>query len=422
MSDRLVSIDTAKTILQQLPYDVQQAILALWVANHDDLLVHKAGDETLTGVKTFAAKTNTTEIDVSPLSPSTNALVKLIAAKTWATMSDQAGALSLINQTDGRTPLKIDPAAITGALVILEAAVQLGVDVDLQGHNLLNIANVNIANGLLQLDGNGKIPASLLTIDAMEYKGKWNASTNSPALADGTGSPGDMYRVNVAGTQNLGSGTQTFAVGDLIIANESTVWEKLQATDAVTSVAGLNGDITASALRSALALVVGVNVQAWSSQLDAIAALTNVDGNILQRKSGAWTSRTVAQYLADLVAGGLPYDMSIPHTAAGTQRAVGYGVNALGIRLQRAFTLKQVNYRVSTDDASGNTGVEIRKNGAQVVSTAVSLAPGNFTGNGYTINNLTVAFAAGDVLTVYISAIGTTPGTGMTADLLGITA
>jgi len=420
MSDRLVSIDTAKTILQQLPYDVQQAILALWVANHDDLLVHKASDETITGVKTFAAKTNTTEIDVSPLSPSTNALVKLIAAKTWATMSDQAGALSLINQTDGRTPLKIDPAAITGALVILEAAVQLGVDVDLQGHNLLNIANVNIANGLLQLDGNGKIPASLLTIDAMEYKGKWNASTNSPALADGTGSPGDMYRVNVAGTQNLGSGSQTFAVGDLIIANESTVWEKLQATDAVTSVAGLKGDITASALRSALALVVGVNVQAWSAQLDAIAALTNVDDNILQRKSGAWTSRTVAQYLADLVAGGLPYDFSITHS--NSTRAVGYGANPMGIRLRRNIVVTEVNYRFNTDDASGSSGVELRKNGVQVTGTAQTLAVGNFTGNGSTVTGLSAAFSAGDVLTLYLSSVGTTPGAGFVADIRAVTA
>lgn len=81
--------------------------------------------------------------------------------------------------------------------------------------------------------------ALALQVAAMEYKGAWNASTNSPTLADGAGGTGDVYRVSVAGTQNLGSGNITFGVGDNIIYN-GTIWEKIDNTqEAITS-----GDVT----------------------------------------------------------------------------------------------------------------------------------------------------------------------------------
>lgn len=82
-----------------------------------------------------------------------------------------------------------------------------------------------INNGIASLDSNGKIPSSQLTVDVLEYKGTWNASTNTPTLADGTGNTGDLYRVSVAGTQDLGSGSIIFEVGDYVVYNGAT-WEK----------------------------------------------------------------------------------------------------------------------------------------------------------------------------------------------------
>lgn len=64
------------------------------------------------------------------------------------------------------------------------------------------------------------------TITALNYQGTWNANTNNPVLADGVGAAGDFYVVNVAGTQNLGSGAITFAIGDIVIYN-GFVWQKL---------------------------------------------------------------------------------------------------------------------------------------------------------------------------------------------------
>ena len=86
--------------------------------------------------------------------------------------------------------------------------------------------SLGTANGIATLDENGRIPYSQLPESAIEYKGTWSADTNTPTLADGTGTLGDMYIVSVAGTQNLGSGAISFEVGDRVLYDGS-VWQKL---------------------------------------------------------------------------------------------------------------------------------------------------------------------------------------------------
>lgn len=63
-------------------------------------------------------------------------------------------------------------------------------------------------------------------IGALNYKGTWNASTNSPALASGVGTKGDYYVVSVAGTTTL-DGISTWYVGDWAAFNGS-VWQRLE--------------------------------------------------------------------------------------------------------------------------------------------------------------------------------------------------
>ena len=108
------------------------------------------------------------------------------------------------------------------------------------------------ANGYASLDSGGKVPVSQLPNSIMEYQGVWNASTNSPSLADGAGNAdsaiGNVYRVSVAGSQNLGSGSISFDVGDYVILNASKVWEKADTTDAVSSVNGATGAVVVNAI------------------------------------------------------------------------------------------------------------------------------------------------------------------------------
>jgi hypothetical protein len=99
------------------------------------------------------------------------------------------------------------------------------------------------ANGYASLDSQGKVPISQLPSSIMEYKGTWNASTNTPTLANGTGDTGDVYICNVAGTVNFGAGPLTFAVGDYVIYS-GTIWQRSSgAVGTVTSVAAsITGD------------------------------------------------------------------------------------------------------------------------------------------------------------------------------------
>ena len=57
------------------------------------------------------------------------------------------------------------------------------------------------------------------------YSGSWNATTNTPTLADNTGVDGEYYYVSVAGSQDLGSGVIAFSIGDWVKHN-GTVWQK----------------------------------------------------------------------------------------------------------------------------------------------------------------------------------------------------
>jgi len=63
-------------------------------------------------------------------------------------------------------------------------------------------------------------------IGALNYKGTWNASTNTPALASGVGTKGDYYVVSVAGSTAL-DGISTWYVGDWAAFNGS-VWQRLE--------------------------------------------------------------------------------------------------------------------------------------------------------------------------------------------------
>lgn len=63
-------------------------------------------------------------------------------------------------------------------------------------------------------------------IGALNFKGTWNASTNTPTLASGVGTKGDYFVVGVAGTTNL-DGISNWGVGDWAAYNGS-VWQRVE--------------------------------------------------------------------------------------------------------------------------------------------------------------------------------------------------
>jgi hypothetical protein len=109
-------------------------------------------------------------------------------------------------------------------------------------------ATKGVANGVASLDGSGTVPVSQLpaaVLGALSYQGTWNASTNTPTLTSSVGTKGYYYVVNVAGSTNL-NGITDWQVGDWAVYN-GTVWQKIDNTDAVTSVNGYTGTIVLTA-------------------------------------------------------------------------------------------------------------------------------------------------------------------------------
>ena len=136
-------------------------------------------------------------------------------------------------------------------------------DVIIGTSGVLSSLAFDVANGVPKLDSNGKILVSQLPNSVMEYKGTWNAATNTPTLVNGTGNQGDVYLCNVAGTVNFGAGPIAFVVGDQVIYSGS-IWQRASgATGTVTSVAltesGDSLNITGSPITTSGTINIGFN-------------------------------------------------------------------------------------------------------------------------------------------------------------------
>jgi len=132
-------------------------------------------------------------------------------------------------------------------------------------------------SGVATLDSGGKIPLTQLPdsiLGQVTYMGTWNASTNTPTLVNppATTTLGDYYIVTTGGT----FASITFNIGDWIISNGADGWAKVDNTDAVASVFGrtgtvtaTNGDYTASNITNVPAgSIVATEVQAAINELD----------------------------------------------------------------------------------------------------------------------------------------------------------
>lgn len=233
------------------------------------------------------------------------------------------------------------------------------------------------ANGVASLDGSGKVPTAQLpaaVAGALSYQGTWNASTNTPALASGTGTKGYYYKVSVAGTTTL-DGISDWAVGDSVVF-DGTTWDKINGADPeVLSVAGLTGAITAAALNSALA--------------------TNQSANTVY--AGPTSGGAAAPAFRALVGADVPairYDIATFYPGVP-------GSSQLVMRWQapRAVTVPSgaTNSQASAGTAAtGSTTFTIKKNGTSVGTIAWSASG---TAGTFTVSS-TVSLAAGDVLTI----------------------
>ena len=110
--------------------------------------------------------------------------------------------------------------------------------------NVKLVSNVDVIDASDSiLDAMAKLQGQITGIpQGLVYKGTWNASTNTPTLASGTGVTGEFYIVSVAGNTNL-DGITDWQIGDWAIFVEvgaTDTWQKIDNSQSITGSGATN--------------------------------------------------------------------------------------------------------------------------------------------------------------------------------------
>jgi len=163
-----------------------------------------------------------------------------LAAAAGTSFSDTD--FEVYDNGDSTKVMKFETAAISTATTRTITMPDSNVDLGLIA-TAIQSSEKGANNGVATLDAGGKIPVSQLPNSVMTYEGTWDASTNTPTLADGVGNAGMVYLTTVGGTVDFGSGPITFAPGDWVVYNGAE-WEKAINSNAVVSVNGQTGVVS----------------------------------------------------------------------------------------------------------------------------------------------------------------------------------
>lgn len=157
-----------------------------------------------------------------------------LSSTDWNTFNNKQAAGDYITALTGEatasgpgsSSVTLSTSAVTGKILT---------GINITGGSISATDSILVALGKAQNQINGLLGGAI-------YQSTWNASTNSPTLASGTGTKGYYYIVSVAGSTNL-DGITDWKVGDWAIFN-GTTWDKVDNTDAVSSVNGFTGAVS----------------------------------------------------------------------------------------------------------------------------------------------------------------------------------
>lgn len=246
--------------------------------------------------------------------------------------------------------------------------------------------NAGIAGGVATLDGGGTVPTSQLpsaVLGAVKYQGTWDANANSPTLASSVGTDGYYYVVSVAGSTNL-NGITDWKIGDWAIFN-GTAWQKIDNTDAVTSVNGYTGTVVLT-----------------NTDISGFGTMSTQNANAVAITGGTatLTSLTTATVQASNSGG-----LSLKNSAGTTQMSMGGGGG------------DNVSINVSTNLNGSNAQIDISPTGTGHVhikptgSGSIEIAPTNVgTINNMAIGGTTAAAATVTTLTATSDSAFTSTG------------
>jgi hypothetical protein len=217
-------------------------------------------------------------------------------------------------------------------------------------------------------------------IGALNFKGTWNASTNTPTIVSGVGVKGDYFVVSVAGSTTI-DGISNWGVGDWITYN-GTVWQRVEGG---ADLNGVNISFTGTASGPTYEtsnLASGLTMA--DNEIDADGTDTNIDVVINPKGTGGLG---VGGNTTGVVGGAtITSKFCVKHEGANqtggfvhvnnTTAASGAGIFACRSRgTLAAPTIVQDNDNLATISFAGGDGVDLAL--AARISVEVDGTPGS---------------------------------------------
>ena len=290
----------------------------------------------------------------------------------------QFTSTGIITVTDPAQDVLIGNPGDTGTTVIRNAGLEFPSG-NVQTDAGIPTNQKGAALGVVPLNGATKIDSIYLPAGGLSYQGIWNASTNTPTLADGVGNVGDQWIVGTAGTANLGSGSITFALGDFAVYNSSNVWQDVPVGGTGVTSWGVTGNyrtgivtLESSDITTALSANAIVNSKLQNSNVIVTSGAGLAGGGTINLGGNI----TLTANVRDITAG----------TGVTVTPSTGNYTIAIGQPVATTSSVQFGNVTVSsTIQATGNiTG------GNLSTANTVSVG-GNIIGNNITANTLITA-------------------------------
>ena len=189
----------------------------------------------LTSLSATAPLSYSNTTGVFSISQATTSTDGYLSSTDWNTFYNKQTAGSYITALTGEATatgpgsatVTLSTSAVTGKL--------------LTGLNLAGGGTIAATDSILQAFGKVQNQISGM-VGGVTFQGTWDASTNTPTLTSSVGTKGYYYIVSVAGSTNL-NGITDWKIGDWAIFN-GTTWDKVDNTDAVSSVNGFTGAVS----------------------------------------------------------------------------------------------------------------------------------------------------------------------------------
>jgi len=259
------------------------------------------------------------------------------------------------------------------------------------------------------LDAIASLQAQIDAIaSGLEYQGTWNASTNTPTLASSVGTAGYYYIVAAAGSTNL-NGITDWQIGDWAVFN-GTIWQKIDQSNLVTSVAGRTGAIVLTTADigglGTIATQAANNVSITGGSITGITDLAIADGG-----TGASTAPNARTNLGATTVGSNVFTLANPSAITFPRFNADNTVSALDAPTFRTAigagsgTVTSVAATVPSFLSIGGSPVTssgtlaITLSGTALPTTSGGTGLTSFTANGVVYASSTSALATGSALT-----------------------